>query len=462
MKKHFLFPLLVIAIASCTSKKPQVTIIEGSIKNLNSEYALATSKGITDSIKINSDGTFSFTTEIAMPHYYTIRAGRVRQTVFLTPGKSTFISFDIEQPDNAPTFEGENSELNKAIIQNNQTFGKLTDDFYTLFGLSKHEFTTKLDSVKSVINEQTKPFEAKNKHFAQMEMARADYRLKELLFNYPNYHSRITNTEYEPNDDDYSFMAEVDLNNISHISINEYTSLVFNHLQNQYWKIISDDKNKGISEFEQNLMFYDLVDSLIENTTLRDLYKHNQTQETVKWASFEVAKNIGNHFSTVATANEYKQSVENALAKRMLLAPGQPAPEFTLNDINGESHSLSNFKGKLVYIDFWATWCSPCRAQIPHLKKMKDTYKGKPIVFIAISLDDDKNAWEKMVNDEQLGGVQLHADRAWLSDVAKQYQIFGVPTFVLVDAEGKIIEYPAPRPSDEATPLLIDKYLKQL
>ena len=89
-------------------------------------------------------------------------------------------------------------------------------------------------------------------------------------------------------------------------------------------------------------------------------------------------------------------------------------------------------------------------------------FRSKPITFLAISLDDDKNAWENMVRNDNMKGYQLHADKAWLSDAAQKYQVRAIPTFVLIDAEGNIIEYPAPQPSEPEAALLIDKHLKNL
>ncbi len=146
----------------------------------------------------------------------------------------------------------------------------------------------------------------------------------------------------------------------------------------------------------------------------------------------------------------------------MLLAPGAEAPKFSLPGFDGQTYSLDDFKGQLVYLDFWATWCGPCRREIPHLKRLKDEYKGKPIAFVAISVDDNKAAWEKMVKDDKLDGYQLHAPNAWLEQATIDYQVAGIPTFVLIDANGKIIDYPAPRPSEDETTLLIDKYLKEI
>ncbi len=462
MKRFFLASFALVTIAACTSNKQQSIEINGNIQNLGTDYALVISKGITDTVKVETDGSFSFNTEISTPQYFTLRAGRVRHTLFMSPGNTSFVSFNFENLEEEPNFTGDNSEYNSIIRQNNRIFSTLTQDFTALYQLPKDEFLAKLDSAKSEVEKLIPSPEKKNKEFAEMEMARANYSVKEMLYNYPNYNARINKVEHIPNPSDYSFMAEVDFNNIKHISINEYTNLIFNHLKSEYWTIISNDSNKGISEFEQNLIFFDLVDSLVSNPTLRDLYKHNQTQGTIKFSSIEVAENIGNHFLDIATFPPYLKRIEHSLAKRMLLAPGKIAPEFTLEGIDGETYSLSDFRGQLVYVDFWATWCGPCRRQIPYLTKLKETYKGKPIVFIAISIDDNKEAWTKMVKEEKLGGYQFYAEKAWQSDAAQQYQITGIPTFVLIDAEGKIIEYPAPRPSDEETSLLFDKHLKQI
>ncbi|MDD4384205.1 MAG: TlpA disulfide reductase family protein [Bacteroidales bacterium] len=460
MKRFFLASFALITFAACTNNKPQPIEIKGNIQNLETAYALVMSKGITDTVKIEADGNFSFNTEISTPQYFTLRAGRIRHTFFMTPGNISIISLNVGNLEEVPKFTGDNSEYNVIIRQANQVFTSLTQNFAALYNLPKDEFLAKLDSAKSEVQKLIPIAEKKDKQFAKMEMARADYKVKELLYNYPKYNALINKVEYVSNPSDHSFMAEVDFNNIDHISINEYTSLVFSHLQNEYWTIISNDSNKGISEFEQNLIFFDLVDSLVSDPTLRDLYKYNQTKETIVWSSIEVAENIGNHFLGIATFSPYKESIEYTLAKRMLLAPGKIAPDFTLECIDGETYSLNDFKGKLVYIDFWATWCSPCRKEIPYLAKLKEAYKNKPIVFVAISLDDNKEAWVKMVTEDKLGGYQLYAQKAWQSDAAQQYQISGVPTFVLIDAEGKIIQYPASRPSEEETPLLFDKHLK--
>ena len=106
----------------------------------------------------------------------------------------------------------------------------------------------------------------------------------------------------------------------------------------------------------------------------------------------------------------------NAQEKKEL-KEGDQSPTFKYLDINGKEVSLSDLKGKYVYIDVWATWCGPCQYELPHLKELEKKMHGKKIVFVSISCDKDKAAWEKMVKEQGLGGVQLHngGDREFMT-----------------------------------------------
>ena len=141
---------------------------------------------------------------------------------------------------------------------------------------------------------------------------------------------------------------------------------------------------------------------------------------------------------------------------------GQPSPKFSFNDINNKLVNLDDFKGKYVYIDVWATWCSPCMGEIPYLKKLEEKYHEKNIVFVSISVDNKKayDKWKQVVENKQLKGQQLFADKSWNSDFVKSYQIKGIPTFILVDTEGNIVSPSAMRPSNPELKVLFDSLLK--
>jgi thiol-disulfide isomerase/thioredoxin len=147
--------------------------------------------------------------------------------------------------------------------------------------------------------------------------------------------------------------------------------------------------------------------------------------------------------------------------KKQLLNNTMSAPFDYLN-FKGGNTKLSDFKGKYVYIDIWATWCGPCRAEIPFLKKTEEKYEGKNIAFVSISVDVQKDfeKWKKFVAEKQLGGVQLFADKDWNSDFMKSYSINSIPRFILIDPTGKIVNADAARPSSPKLSEQLDALLK--
>ena len=137
------------------------------------------------------------------------------------------------------------------------------------------------------------------------------------------------------------------------------------------------------------------------------------------------------------------------------------APDFTYPDVNGKLVSLSDFKGKVVLIDVWATWCGPCQAQIPHLLKLEEELKDSGIVFLGVSLDKaaDREKWLQMIREKGLKGVQLFAD-GW-SQISKDYEIKGIPRFIVVGKDGKLVARQAPAPSDPALKQMLLELLKK-
>ncbi|SHI93817.1 TlpA family protein disulfide reductase [Flavobacterium haoranii] len=170
--------------------------------------------------------------------------------------------------------------------------------------------------------------------------------------------------------------------------------------------------------------------------------------------------------------NAYKKDFEQSMAGlqayyneslKVRKLNGQKSPTFNYENYKGGNTSLDDFKGKYVYVDVWATWCGPCRAEIPALKKLEEHYHGKKeIVFVSISIDQakDHDKWKKFVKDKELGGVQLFADKDWNSDFVKGYQINGIPRFIIIGPKGEIVNADAPRPSAEDIYQTIDTLLK--
>lgn len=136
----------------------------------------------------------------------------------------------------------------------------------------------------------------------------------------------------------------------------------------------------------------------------------------------------------------------------------------TFPNAEGNDISLSDFRGKVVYIDIWATWCGPCKKEMPAMKALEAEYKdNKDIVFMGISVDASKNIqkWKDFVIKEQLPGVQLFAGDMAGPALSKPYKITGIPRFMLVGKDGSLIYMDAPRPSSSEIRAVLNDALKK-
>lgn len=143
---------------------------------------------------------------------------------------------------------------------------------------------------------------------------------------------------------------------------------------------------------------------------------------------------------TVETAYENYLKLKKQREAQNVLAPGKPAPDFTETKADGSSMSLSDLKGKVVLLDFWASWCGPCRKENPNVVNMYAKYKNKGFTVMSVSLDQDKSRWLAAIEQDNLIWPNHVSDLGgWRSKVAQQYGVRGIPFTVLIDQDGNII-----------------------
>ena len=117
----------------------------------------------------------------------------------------------------------------------------------------------------------------------------------------------------------------------------------------------------------------------------------------------------------------------------------QPAPDLTMNDVNGKKVSISDFKGKYLLVDFWASWCGPCRHENPNVLAAYNKFKNKNFTILGVSLDEDKQAWIDAIQHDNLSWAQMSDLQQWNSAAIPAYHFDGIPFNVLIDPSGKII-----------------------
>ncbi len=157
-------------------------------------------------------------------------------------------------------------------------------------------------------------------------------------------------------------------------------------------------------------------------------------------------ENIGGRFPNTKLAKDFADNYNRMIAGENMQqasptgpAPGDDAPDFTLNDISGKNVSLSSFKGKYVLVDFWASWCAPCRRENPNVVAAYNKYKNKNFTILGVSLDNDKEKWQEAVKKDGLAWSHVSDLKGWESEVAATYAVQAIPANFLLDPEGKVI-----------------------
>ncbi|HKO82366.1 MAG TPA: TlpA disulfide reductase family protein, partial [Chitinophagaceae bacterium] len=196
-----------------------------------------------------------------------------------------------------------------------------------------------------------------------------------------------------------------------------------------------DDYYAGLKSFR----IYELRDWFITKSIINDFGHY----------SFEDASAVYKDFMTKVKTPYYADTLKTFYAGIQRLKPGNPAPGFTLKDENGKLVSLSDFRGKVVFIDFWGIHCGPCLYEIKYnVPALQEKYKGKNIIFLNICVDADEKEWKENLGKLNLQGINLITE-GWIikNPVCITYGVNGIPHYYLIDKEGKIADNNAPRPS---------------
>jgi thiol-disulfide isomerase/thioredoxin len=158
-----------------------------------------------------------------------------------------------------------------------------------------------------------------------------------------------------------------------------------------------------------------------------------------KQISFAEGTALYTGLSTELKQYEQVKDIHKILSSYQTVAIGKKAMDFTANDVNGKAVSLSSFKGKYILVDFWASWCHPCRAENPVMVKAYQKYKSKDFDILGVSLDGNKKAWLAAIKQDGVAWGQVSNLQAFNDKIAMQYGITSIPRNFLIDPDGKIV-----------------------
>ena len=451
MKKIFILIISLIMASYVLAASDYVTL-SGKIKNQNSDKITVRVKedhGYYNNVKeinLKKDGSFSDTLKVSTG-YYNIYDGSESTEMYLKNRYSINLTLDSKEFDETIKYAGIGSAPNNYLAKKYLIYENTDKNFKFFFGLDEKGFIKKLDSLKSSLESELA--KVKNEDaFVKNEKKRMKYDYFIRLQNYQRYHRYVThNHDFNVSNNFLTPLKNVDIDNIKDFnSIPEYSSFLTEYIIGS----LQEGKKDEIIAKLLNIKHKKIKDFLIQGLNIQ-LSPKNDANEAVYLVLLKLVKD---------------EKALNSINKRYSIikkiSKGNASPQFSYKDINDKTISLKNLTGNYVYIDVWATWCAPCRGEIPSLKKMEEEYSDKPIKFVSISVDSKKDfdKWKNFVKENDLKGLQLYADKSWKSNFMRQYLVESIPRFILLDKKGKIIDSDATRPSNPQLKNQLDKLLK--
>jgi thiol-disulfide isomerase/thioredoxin len=422
--------------------------------------------------QLDGNGNFIYrTTNIKTPREGVLIIGRFGASFFAAPGYSLSLTGDA---DDAPTFTrtkkitGTGAETNRyRIILDSIIKSKGSINWYEIeresdfLAFVKYERKV-MDSVSKIVFDTNKTKDQYYGYFEKLVSYDAMFLELQRMLSFINRGK----CSFEESD---SFLKK-----------NFDNAILANPLQDKY--LISTHYRDFCIEYSTYLVNMDYQkDSTLRNKDNYKLEKANKvftgkTREFVistlmvsaigQSKSVDDLNNYKNQFKpyistlksqflTTDISNEFSRREKDLLKQEndlLKVQAGMPAPGFTLESNLGKKYSLEDFKGKVVYLDLWASWCVPCRAENPKLKALYAKYKNDDrIAFISIAVSDGLGAWQKALRHDKPDWIQLFDKDAIVSD---GYVTTTIPQFVIIDKQGRIVNLNGPRPGDVETLLV--------
>ena len=376
--------------------------------------------------------------------YANVYYGEKTKNVYLQKGDDVTISFDANDFDNTFAVKGGNEKaidyLNKIQLTGLSNYIQPWSEF-------KATVDKKIASMKRLL--KARKFAADDK-FLKMEEGRITYFYANAFLMYPVSHTYLTqDTTLVLGKEYYDTLRQYVKEDDDLADIDEYRNFMIETAH------IFDEAGKNIRQlYPKVLAEMSYIGENTKSDKVRESLIHFLAFTYVEGNGVENITDLQNLYYTYVTSPRLNDIFKKACAKWDKAAVGRPSPIFKGVDVNGKEMTLRDFRGKYIYIDMWATWCGPCQKELPFLKKLEEKFKGRNIVFVGLSIDQDKAKWAARVKSGALNGTQLYIGKG--SKFQSDYRISGIPRFILLDPNGRIVNPDMTRPSSEDTEKILN------
>ncbi len=460
MKKKTLLLLSTLAVSS---QFAQAQLLKGKVvgtdlKTVTIEYSPNKDVMETEYKEIPvKDGMFAFDAELPVE---TVDVGVIVERrnnlgAHLTKGKTLEMTITEKDKRLVASFKGVGSDVSPVVSRMSEAY-----DIMRYFSLDPSDKKTAKDYMQLLDNEYAavKPLlkKIKNKQQRNYYSLLNDAQHKEQkcrILSNDFYEKKLNPKE----DAEYkALLGDVDINDeisrISGLSLTKLLSMMNGSVD------FKGDMGPYCTELMQ------LTEKHVTNPALR-----RQVVNTVGYNYFTFGDDSGDYHAFFENYKRFAGSenadipkkYESKIAAWDKTHSGVPAPDITLNDKEGNTIQLSDLKGKFTYIDVWATWCGPCKKEIPFMEKTVERFKGNDKVqFISISVDEDVKAWKAMIEKDQPQWPQYNVNGETAKKFMADWGITGIPRFIMIDKNGNIFAADASRPSEENTAQTIEEQTK--
>ena len=458
MKYALFLPLFLTSLFAFGQNNKPYALYSGTIKNTKETVIKITNfdSSYKQEIKIDASGNFRDTIFLAEPGSYFFQSGKSYSNMFLKNGDDLKVTIDADDFFNSMKYSGQGSELNNFSVAIKTLRGKLIVDPKAYFVVPLPDFLAKLEKHRQIL---LNFLEKSNLKGEEKQLQKNIIEQQHLLTknNYDKFNFYHTKVHPELPANYYDEVKNLDLDDdVSFKNNKDFRLLVVENLLLTTKEALDKDPNLSILEFTKNKI-KDIKSVPVKESIVSMLFK----QMNIKNKNY---KSDYPEIMALLTSPGLKEKLTARYNGVSSTKPEMPSFDFNYENHKGGTTTLSVFKGKLVYIEIWATWCGPCLQEQPALIELIKAYKDKNIEFVSISIDtkNDYEKWKAMVVKNKVGGVQLIADKSLQSDFMKAFSVGLIPRSILLDEDGKIINANAPRPSAKETKGYIDGFLKQI
>lgn len=454
--------LLLCALLLPFFVKAEYTIIEGTIKKPADDEVSVTV--ITDLLKndktiistsVNEKGEFKLAFMPEKPLLVRFEHAFEQTMIYVSPGKRMKMSFEAEKMPATVVFQGDDANENNYLTAFRNKFDKEIEE---LSDNTKAKELSEYNFKKMVDNRKVEQLLFLKKYHLDKSL-KTDFQA--FAKGYIKYNWAVDRLEYAQqrkwklHHSYYSFLHELPRQENKLKASAVYLSYLLKRVDYEYQR----KKKMGLTKGKNSAVVKYNAAKQLWSGDLRYYVQAHILMTACLTEGVDDIREIYEDFTLYNSDRAYYSAVEKSYDLAVKFSNGSPAPPFELVDTEGQTVTLNDFRGKVVYMAFWASWCRPCLAQVKHVKELMKEVDSNEVEFIYVSIDEDEQAWQDKIVEKDMTGTQLLAQGGLKSMMAQDYNISGVPIYFMIDKEGNFTGKP---PIPSAKEAVIERIEAQL